>query len=413
MKAKARIAFGLAAILLAACIPVVAQTPPPPPSQADADLRERAFNLFDANRFAEARPLLERLAAAHPADIVVLERYAITLASAAMAESDPAAAKALRIKARSMFLEAKRLGDDRDLVNTMLEQLPEDGAVPSFSKQADAESAMRQAEEAFGRGELDKAREGYLKALALDPTLYEAAVFAGDTLYKQGRFDQANEWFAKAIAINPDRETAYRYWGDSLVAQGRMNDARAKYIDAIIAAPYDNTPRRTLASWADQSRVRLTVPALDPGTAVKVEDGKTTITVDPKSLKKDGPDDGGAAWIGYGITRAGWINGKFAREYPDEKAYRHSLREEAEALSAVAVAARDRARDDKSKVVLRADLAALVTIHEAGLLEAYILLFRPDAGIARDYQAYRATSRDKLRRYLEEFVVPRAASVGR
>ena len=36
-----------------------------------------------------------------------------------------------------------------------------------------------------------------------------------------------------------------------------------------------------------------------------------------------------------------------------------------------------------------------------------MLLNRADAGIARDYSAYRAANRDKLRGYLNDFVVPK------
>jgi hypothetical protein len=49
-------------------------------------------------------------------------------------------------------------------------------------------------------------------------------------------------------------------------------------------------------------------------------------------------------------------------------------------------------------------IANLLKVHNAGLLEAYVLLAKPDAGIARDYIEYRKNNRDKLRRYLNEYV---------
>ena len=49
-------------------------------------------------------------------------------------------------------------------------------------------------------------------------------------------------------------------------------------------------------------------------------------------------------------------------------------------------------------------LDALVQFEEAGLLEAYVLFARTDEGIARDYVEYRKANRDKLRRYLTEYV---------
>jgi hypothetical protein len=44
-------------------------------------------------------------------------------------------------------------------------------------------------------------------------------------------------------------------------------------------------------------------------------------------------------------------------------------------------------------------------LNDAGLLEAYILFVKPDKDIARDYDAYRKTNRDKLRRYWLEVVI--------
>ena len=59
------------------------------------------------------------------------------------------------------------------------------------------------------------------------------------------------------------------------------------------------------------------------------------------------------------------------------------------------------AKDLKSGRVktLEPSLETLVKLNDAGLLEAYVLFARPDQGIVRDYAAYRATNRDKLRKY--------------
>ena len=50
------------------------------------------------------------------------------------------------------------------------------------------------------------------------------------------------------------------------------------------------------------------------------------------------------------------------------------------------------------------DLQLLLQLEEAGLLEAYVLLARPDEGVAQDYAEYRKANRDKLRRYLTEYL---------
>jgi len=40
------------------------------------------------------------------------------------------------------------------------------------------------------------------------------------------------------------------------------------------------------------------------------------------------------------------------------------------------------------------------------LIEAYVLFSLGDAGIAHDYEGFRAANRSKLEDYLERFVVP-------
>jgi hypothetical protein len=195
-----------------------------------------------------------------------------------------------------------------------------------------------------------------------------------------------------------------------------MDEARAKYIEAVIAEPYSNGPRSALARWAQRNNVQFRVLKLEPGSSLAVEGGKTTITIDPRTLKKDAPDDGSSAWMLYAITRAAWAAERFKQEYPEETAYRHSLKEESDALATVAIAAGERLKESATGAAgtsLRSDLAELARIHAAGLLEAYILLFRPDEGIAKDYTAYRTANREKLRRYLDEFVVPQVTPTPR
>ena len=94
-------------------------------------------------------------------------------------------------------------------------------------------------------------------------------------------------------------------------------------------------------------------------------------------------------------------------EYPGEKDYRHSLKEEAAALRIVAEIASKDLKDGKVKS-LDESLNNLIKLNDAGLLEAYILFARPDQGIARDYDTYRKANREKLRRYWLEIVIGRS-----
>jgi len=109
----------------------------------------------------------------------------------------------------------------------------------------------------------------------------------------------------------------------------------------------------------------------------------------------------------YDLTRIAWQKSDFSKNYPNEPVYRHSLKEEAAALRMVAEAC---AKDLKSGKVkqLEASLETLVKLNDAGLLEAFVLFARPDAGIARDYPAYRTKNRNQLEKYMDKFVVPQA-----
>jgi hypothetical protein len=114
-----------------------------------------------------------------------------------------------------------------------------------------------------------------------------------------------------------------------------------------------------------------------------------------------GKDDGSFAWISYGATRSTWRKEKFAKTFPQEKTYRHSLAEEVDALRSVVALA----TGDKEVKKLSRSMEKLKKLNDEGLLEAYILLARPDEGIAADHPAYLKRERGKLRRYVVEYVM--------
>jgi tetratricopeptide (TPR) repeat protein len=257
-------------------------------------------------------------------------------------------------------------------------------------------------EAAFVRGEMERALEHYERAAKLNPKMYEAPLFTGDVYFKMGKIDKAGESYARAIAINPDLDTAYRYWGNVLMEAGKLKEAREKLIEAVVAQPYIRAPWEFLAKWGERSKVELGHPRVEIAGSMSAEKDATTIAIDPKSA---GKADGSGLWMLYHTRRSQWIKEKFAREFPGEKEYRHSLREEADALGLVANLATESLKDGRLKEKdLDVSIANLLRIHKAGLLEAFILLARADDGIARDYPEYRKTNRDRLRQYLNEFV---------
>ena len=364
--------------------------------------REHAFELYKQGKLVDAMPLLEELASENPKDAAVFELWGASVLGYADTLSDPQLRKKSRVRARSILLEAQALGDNSDLLITLLRDLPEDGSFSPYSDNKDVDAAMQQAEADFARGDLEKAREGYLRAHLLDPNNYFAALFIGDSYFKQHQPAYAGEWFAEAVRIDANKETAYRYWGDALLAASKVDDARTKYMEAIIADPYNQSSWNGVRNWLHRTKLNLNWIKFKDGAAVEARDGKTNITFD-SSLPKDSPWTAG--WMAYGMSRALWMSQKFAKEYPKDTSYRHSLREETEALHMLITVATEVAA--KQKVLPDGTLTTLSEIEKAGLLEPFVLLNRADAGIAQDYSSYRDRNRDKISRYLNEFVVPK------
>ncbi len=375
--------------------------------------RQRAIDLYESSNYVAALPLLEKVAATNPSDIAILSRLGFVLYANSGSEKDPALRQKMRERARVILLRSKSLGDNSNLTAMGLDALSRNDItdVP-FSDIKAAEAAIREGEEAFVRGDLDKALASYKRALEFDPKLYDAALYAGDmefkkaynstdAQYRSDHFDAAGVWFAKAIAINANRETAYRYWGDALDAQGKTDQARDKFVDAIVAEPYGRSSYVGLTQWGDRHKVTLGHPRIDPPNSTITQGGKTTLSIDPKTLNSN---DGSNEWLMYDLNRIAWKQGEFFKNYPDEKVYRHSLKEEAAALRMVAEAAAKDLKSGKVKT-LEVSLDNLVKLNDSGLLEPYILFAHPDQGIARDYAAYRNTNREKLRRYWLEVAI--------
>lgn len=353
-------------VVLLAFSPLAAQCQDKP-NPPDDPGRRHALELFDQFKMVEAMPLLEKLAADHPKDVVVWERWGVATLHYSQTIPDPELRRKARVRARTILLKAKELGDNSNLLQTLLAMVPEDGGEVAFSGRQEVNDAMQQAEADFARGDLDKAREGYLRALLLDPNLYEAALFTGDAFFKQQQPGFAGAWFDRAIQIDPNRETAYRYWGDSLISEGKMDEARSKFIEAVIADPYNQTAWMGLSQWADRNGVKLTFLRLRDKSSVSVNGDKTNITIDPSSLGKDDPST--SAWLIYGMDRALWQREKFKKEFPGETQYRHTLREEADCLHSM-VGVLSETSSKNGKRVMDPELSTLLQIDKAGASRA-------------------------------------------
>ncbi|PYS99334.1 MAG: hypothetical protein DMF63_11990 [Acidobacteria bacterium] len=364
---------------------------------AQTDERTKAVELIKAQKFTEALPLLEKISKALPEDGEIQFYLGFALVGQATNTADKTVAQQMRARARLAFVGAKQLHFENQILDAMIESIPVDGGEESkYSQNPDAEKFMAQGEAAFSRGEMEIALNAYKKALELDPKLYYAALFSGDVHTQLGKYPEAEIWYQKAIAIDPNIETAFRYSATPLMKLGKTDQARDRYVEAFIVEPYSRLALSGIAQWGEATNTPLGHPKLDIPETTVGPDGKqsTTINVSPVS------DDASMAWIAYTATRAAWKKEKFAKTFPAEKTYRHTLAEEADALRSVL----KMAKSVKYKT-LNPQISLIEQMDKDGVLEAYVLMAIPDSGIARDHAAYLRSNREKLRLYVVKYVI--------
>lgn len=385
---------------------IAQQTPSSPPAAAadSAFQAQKTFatNLFNQNHHLEALPVLEQLLKEKPDDSDVMFMYGASLVDHSATLADDAAQSRELIRARQLLERAKELGNHSGLLMNLLEMIPANGEVHHDKNPAVA-AAIQEGEGAFAKNDYDAAITAYSRAFTLDPTNYAAALFIGDSFFAKKDNANAGIWYDRAIALNPDIETAYRYEADMYARAGDLEKARKLSIQSVVAAPYTNATWRALLGWAKMAKVNLTpVQIKAAGGVTKQEDKHITITMDPTKT------DSGAVWLAYQMSRALWQTEKFKKTYPGEASYRHSLAEETDALQIAASVARELAAKNK-KITADPDVALLLRLSDAKMIEPYVLLSAPDQGIAADYEAYRAQHREQLAEYLAQFIVPEPA----
>lgn len=370
---------------------------------AQDDEAVKANTLYQDGKRLDALPLYEELFKAHPKEWLYAERLTDCLLAKVLQVNDPVEAKAIRVRIRDTAKQAVALGDPHVFLQELANRDPDTPV--TIAAASPAAALMQDGEKAFTAGDFSTAMSKYSEAAGVDPKLYDAPLFAGDTAFRQGDLKTAAKWFAQAIAINPDKETAYRYWGDAIMKLG--NDrmvAKGKFLDAVVAEPYSKYAWQGLRQWAQAVNATLVAPKIDRPAAPSTDPNKPnniTINIDPTATD-DKTHPGTSAWLMYSIVRAGYRGDEFKKNFPEEKEYRHTLKEEDAALSLVA----ENVAEKKIKPgKLDESLRNLLDLNQAGMLDCWILISAADRGIAQDYDGYRKEHRQLLHDYLDRFLV--------
>ena len=374
------------------------------PDASEQQKRQKAVALFSQGERLEALPLLEELVQENPQDAELLLDLGASLIEHAATLTDHDAAAKERFRARALVEKAWVLGNASPLAENLrqlLRDLPAHGEI-RFSDDPAVEQVISAGEAAFARRDFEAALTAYAKALELEPTNYSAALFTANTYDRKDDFARASDWYERTMRLNPDIETAFRYYADMLARQGDMAKARSMLIQAAIAEPYNKIVWREIRAWALINNTAFKLVYL-PIPRVAKDDDSIQASAPPRQLLP--------AWRSYHAVIEDWRkNGKFQKQFPQAAAYRHSLPEESEALTAAAVVLQTLKQDENSAELLTDNTVAglLLKLHEAKLIDPYVLFSLGDDGIARDYKAYRAVNRAKLEEYMDKFVMPPA-----
>ena len=384
------------AVLLFACLPLTALSTP---DSSDQPTRQQVLALFTEGKRLDALPYLEDLAQKNPQDSDVLVALAASLVEHAATLGDANQAAQERFRARDLLQKAWRLGNTSPLAENLrqlLQELPANGAI-EFSADPAVGQAMNAGEAAFARRDFAAALKNYAAALQLEPTNYSAVLFTANTYDKKNDFTRAAEWYERAAHMDPNIETAYRYYADMLARRGNMAKARSLLIQAAVAEPYNRIVWREIRAWAFINKTAFNLVYV--GIPLPPQDTHSA----------QGPAALSPAWQAYYAVKSDWKKGgRFARQFPREAQYRHSLAEESEALRAAAQVLQKLNRDTRTVKVVTDNPTAdlLLKLYESGLMDPYVLFSLGDEGIAKDYLAYRAGNRDKLETYMDKFVMP-------
>lgn len=110
--------------------------------------------------------------------------------------------------------------------NAVLKQKPDNGEAHFYADVALA-----------AQGKYDMAEPHLARAVALNPTLYDAWYNLANVHLEQGEYEQAIERFRKSLELSPDNHPVFFRLGVALEKAGRTDEAITAYQDAVRTAP--------------------------------------------------------------------------------------------------------------------------------------------------------------------------------
>lgn len=197
---------------------------------------QRAYQMYQTGRLADAEALLARLRRVLPANGDVLHLLGIIAYQTGRTEE---AASLLRDSCRL-------LNDSPQVMNSLGVVLLESGdiqaAIATLRRAIELKADFSQAHNNLGNalrkaGRAEEAIAAYSRSIQIDPGNVEVLDNVGDAFMDQGRVDDAIASYRKALAANPAHAGSHRRLGDALKNGGHLDEAIKAYERAIELKP--------------------------------------------------------------------------------------------------------------------------------------------------------------------------------
>ncbi len=204
-----------------------------------AALAERARAALDAGEFEPALTLAQQALEHDPGNaraMRVAGRVYLEVGISLLQQGDPRAQDLMihGITHLQLALEAEPTGPEADEVRELLAFLSGDGLLPDPTVECppEAGAALAEAEDHFGRNELDQAAAKYEEALAGCPENSTWWMYSGDVLFLREDYSGALERFGRALALEPCHWRAHRFASDT---HHRLGDLPSTYRSALLS----------------------------------------------------------------------------------------------------------------------------------------------------------------------------------
>lgn len=118
---------------------------------------------------------------------------------------------------------------------------------------SDLQQKLIAALEHHQRGDIDKAAEGYLAVVNLDPNQPDALHLLGVAAYQLGDSQKAADLIGRSVKVNPNNADAHSNLGNALMRLGNLTEAESRYRRSIELNPAAATSQFNLANVLSQT----------------------------------------------------------------------------------------------------------------------------------------------------------------